>query len=238
MARFFVPSDAIDGDTIHIFGEEAAHITRVLRMREGDTLIACDGAKTDYVCRISTVDKKEVTAKIEETKENEAEPGVHITLYQGIPKGAKLDYIVQKCVEIGACKIVPVKTARVVKGGDVKRERLSRIAFEAAKQSGRGIVPEVGETLSFEAAIEEAKSAALVLFPYECEKECSLKRALRGKTPETVSIFIGPEGGFSDEEAETARHAGFAVVSLGTRILRTETAGAVTCGNILYETEG
>ncbi len=238
MARFFVPSEAIDGENIHISGEEAAHMTRVLRMREGDTFTACDGAQTDYLCEIESADKKEVWAKILEKRKNEAEPGVRITLYQGIPKGAKLDYIVQKCVEIGVSRIVPVQTARVVKGGDVKRERLSRIAFEAAKQSGRGIVPEVGETLAFGAAIEEAKEAELSLFPYECEKEQSLKRALRGKTPGTVSIFIGPEGGFSEEEAALARESGFAVVTLGSRILRTETAGAVTCGNILYETEG
>ena len=124
------------------------------------------------------------------------------------------------------------------KDAQKKQQRWQKLCEEAAKQSGRGIVPEVGETLSFEAAIEEAKSAALVLFPYECEKECSLKSALRGKEPDTVSVFIGPEGGFSDAEVETARNSGFAVVTLGTRILRTETAGAVTCGNILYETEG
>ena len=238
MARFFVPSEAIDGEYIHISGEEAAHMTRVLRMREGDTFTACDGAQNDYLCEIEHADKKEVLAKICEKRKNEAEPDVRITLYQGVPKGAKLDYIVQKCVEIGISRIVPVQTERVVKGGDVKRERLMRIAFEAAKQSGRGVVPEVGETLSFRAAVEEAKASELALFPYECEKEHSLKRALRGKVPSSVSIFIGPEGGFSDDEAALARESGFAVVTLGRRILRTETAGAVTCGNILYELEG
>ena len=239
MARFFVPSDAIDGEYIHIIGEEAAHMTRVLRMRAGDTFTACDGAKTDYLCEIESADKKEVLAKICEKKENEAESDIRITLYQGIPKGAKLDYIVQKCVEIGACSIVPVKTERVVKGGDVKRERLSRIAFEAAKQSGRGIIPEVGEALSFaDAASEAAAKTELVLFPYECEKDMSLKCALRGKTPCSVSVFIGPEGGFSKAEVSLAKEKGFAIVTLGKRILRTETAGAVTCGNIFYELEG
>jgi len=238
MARFFVPQENICGEIVTITGEDVTHITKVLRMREGDTFTACDGCQGDYLCKLIAADKKTVTAHILEKKENEAEPPVFITLYQGLPKASKLDYIVQKCVEIGVCRIVPMHSARVVKAGEVKRERLSKIALEAAKQSGRGIVPEVGETISFREAVKAAARADLALFPYECEKECSLRQALRGKTPRTVSVLIGPEGGFTDEEKTIADENGLLVVTLGRRILRTETAGPVTCGNILYEIEG
>ncbi len=238
MARFFVPQEAICGNTITITGEDVTHITKVLRMREGDTFTVCDGCRGDYFCKLLAADKKTVTAEILEKTENAAEPPVHITLYQGLPKASKLDYIVQKCVEIGISRIVPMHSARVVKGGEIKRERLCKIALEAAKQSGRGIVPEVEETLSFKEAVKEAAMADLALFPYECEKENSLKNALRGKTPKSVSILIGPEGGFTEEEKTLAEENGLHVVTLGSRILRTETAGPVTCGNILYEIEG
>ncbi|MBQ7036113.1 MAG: 16S rRNA (uracil(1498)-N(3))-methyltransferase [Clostridia bacterium] len=238
MARFFVPQEAVCGNRIHICGEDVNHITKVLRMREGDTLTVCDGCRGDYFCKLVSLDKKEVIAEILEKTENGSEPPCEITLYQGMPKGSKLDYIVQKCVEIGVCRIVPMVTERVVKGGDAKRERLSKIALEAAKQSGRGIVPEIGETLPFSEAVKKAAEADMALFPYECEKENSLKNALRGKTPKTVSVLIGPEGGFSDGERAMAEEGGLLVVTLGSRILRTETAGPVTVGNILYEIEG
>ncbi len=238
MARFFVSPENIGDGRITITGEDVSHITRVLRMREGDTFTVCDKAGRDYVCSLLSADKQAVTAKILEEKENEAEPPVFITLYQGIPKASKLDYLVQKCVEIGVSRIVPVMTTRVVKAGEVKKERLSKIALEAAKQSGRGIVPAVGDTVSFREAVLEARGADIALFPYECEMEKSLKKALRGKVASSVSILIGPEGGFTDEEKAFAEENGLLVVTLGKRILRTETAGAVTAGNVLYEIEG
>lgn len=238
MARFFVPEEAVSGDTIFIGGEDVAHITKVLRLREGDTFTVCDGARHDYLCSLVFADKKTVTAKILETQENTAEPPCFITLYQGLPKASKLDYIVQKCVEIGVSRIVPMTTDRVVKEGSPKAERLSKIALEAAKQSGRGIVPEVGAPVTFAEAVEAAKAAELALIPYECEKERSLKAALRDKRPVTAAVLIGPEGGFTEEEIRLAAAAGIASVTLGRRILRTETAGPVTCGNILYEIEG
>ena len=148
-----------------------------------------------------------------------------------------MDYIVQKCVEVGVCRIIPVETERVVAKGEVKTERLSRIALEAAKQAGRGIVPEVGETISFAEAVKAAKTADLSIIPYECEKEVSLKSILSGKRPKNVSVIIGPEGGFSPSEIELAAKNNIHAVTLGRRILRTETAALVTAGNILYETE-
>lgn len=237
MARFFIDPAAIEGETLRIEGEDAKHITRVLRMRVGDAFTACDGNLGEYYCEIIEADKNAVRAKIIEKTESEAEPAVSVTLYQGVPKGAKLDYIVQKCVEIGVCRIVPVRSARIVREGEVKKDRLSRIAMEAAKQSGRGMIPSVEEAISFSEALERAAEADLALFPYECEKETTLKAALSGKKPATVSVMIGPEGGFEPEEAEAAREKGLIPVTLGKRILRTETAGLVTCGNIFYEFE-
>ncbi len=238
MARFFVPEKAISGNTILIEGEDVSHITKVLRLREGDTFTVCDGMRHDYLCSLEAADKKTVTAKILEEQENTAEPPCFITLYQGLPKASKLDYIVQKCVEIGVSRIVPMLTDRVVKEGNPKRERLAKIALEAAKQSGRGIVPDVGTPVSFAEAVEGAKRAELSFIPYECETKRSLKAAMRDKKPETVSVLIGPEGGFTEDEINRASSAGIVSVTLGRRILRTETAGPVTCGNILYEIEG
>ncbi len=238
MARFFVSKSAIFEGKIYIEGEDVTHITRVLRMRVGDTFTVCDGSCGDYFCKLIEADKKTVTAEILEKTENTAEPPCEITLFQGLPKGAKMDYIVQKCVEIGVTRIVPMLTARVVKEGNPKGERLSKIALEAAKQSGRGILPAVSSSVSFAEAVKMAAEAEIALFPYECEKEKSLKAAIRDKKPKTVSVLIGPEGGFTEEEKIMAVSAGLHVVTLGRRILRTETAGAVTCGNILYEIEG
>ncbi len=237
MARFFVSPANIEGESITITGEDVIHITKVLRMREGDTFTVCDGQCGDYLCSLAAADKSTVTARILEKKKNEAEPPVFLTLYQGLPKASKLDYIVQKCVEIGVSRIVPMQTERVVKAGEAKVQRLSKIALEAAKQSGRGIVPEVGETVSFREAVLQAANADVALFPYECERENSLKNVLRDKTPTSVSVLIGPEGGFSDAELDFAKEKGLLVVTLGNRILRTETAGLVTLANILYETE-
>ncbi len=238
MSRFFVSPNQIQGSTIYIEGEDVSHISRVLRMRLGDTLTVCDGASNDYICTIKEMDKTRVVASILESAKNTCEPDCAITVYQGIPKGAKMDYIVQKCVEVGVCRIVPVETMRVVAKGEVKTERLSRIALEAAKQSGRGIVPTVCNAISFSEAVEEAKLADLAIIPYECEREVSLKQILSGQIPKCVSVMIGPEGGFAPEEILCALKNNIHAVSLGRRILRTETAALVTAGNILYETEG
>ncbi|MDD6308678.1 MAG: RsmE family RNA methyltransferase [Clostridia bacterium] len=237
MARFFVSPGDICGNTIQITGDDAAHIARVLRMRVGEMLTVCDGNLTDYLCSISAIHKDCVTVSVQEKMQNMCEPPVQITLYQGMPKGAKMDYIVQKCVEVGVCRIVPMQTEFVVSKGEVKEERLNRIALEAAKQSGRGTVPLVTKTMPFDQAVIAAAKAELAVFPYECEKRNSLKAILRGKMPKTVSIMIGPEGGFSANEVEQAKSCGLHVVTLGGRILRTETAGLVAAGNVLYELE-
>lgn len=238
MARFFVLPEQIDGNLIYIKGEDVAHISRVLRMQPGDDISVCDGMGKDYICQLAKIDKTSVVAEIITVQENDAEPLSKITLYQGIPKGSKFDFIVQKCVEIGVTKIVPMQTERVVSKGALKIDRLSKISMEAAKQSGRGIVPLVCETISFDEAVSKASADDIALIPYECERENTLKAVLKNATATNISVFIGPEGGFSDHEISLALEHGIHSVTLGNRILRTETAGLVTIGNILYELEG
>jgi len=237
MARFFVDKDKIRDKDILMDGDNFQHMSRVLRMREGDELTICDGEKTDYICIVSSISKKEAVCEIVSKEENKNECAVSVTLFQGVPKGAKMDLIIQKCVELGAVKIVPFISRRTVATAKGKFDRFQKISLEAAKQSGRGIVPEVSEIVSFEDALSQLCGCELPLMAYEESQGFTLKDALRGKTPETIGIMIGPEGGFDISEAEAAEKAGVQIVSLGSRILRTETAGLSVISNIMYETE-
>ena len=237
MANFYITKDMINGASVIITGDEEAHISRVLRMKKGDEVTLCDGEGMFYDAVLECFDAKSVTARITKKYCAPTEPKVRITIYQGVPKNPKLETIVQKATEIGVAKIVPVDSVRTVAKLDKpqKLERLRRIAYEAAKQSKRGILPQVGEVLSFEEAIQEAKKADVAIIPYEEEKECSIKKALQGKKPETIAIMIGPEGGFEKSEVEFAVKNSITPVTLGTRILRTETAGVIVSGIALYE---
>ena len=237
MANFYITKEMINGSFATITGEEAKHIGKVLRMKKGDSVTLCDGEGTFYDARLTSFDEKSVTAEILSSRCAETEPKVKVTLYQGIPKNPKLETIIQKATEVGIVKIVPVDTNRAVAKIDKKEklERLRKIALEASKQSKRGIVPKVGNVLSFKDAVKEAKEAELSLIPYEEEEENSIKKALSGTSAKTISVMIGPEGGFDKEEIEFAKSMGVIPVTLGKRILRTETAGLVVSSVILYE---
>lgn len=237
MANFYIEKTAINGDTAIISGEEAQHISRVLRMKKGDGVTLCDGEGSFYETVLECFDEKTVTARILSSRKAETEPDVKITVFQGVPKNPKLETIVQKLTEIGAVRLVPVDTVRAVAKLDKenKVERLRKIAREAAKQSKRGIVPTVSSPISFKAAVEEAARADVAIIPYEEEREVSLKKALLGKSPKTISVMIGPEGGFDKEEIKLAQEKGITSVTLGKRILRTETAPLVVASAILYE---
>ncbi len=237
MANFFVDKSMLDGSVARITGEEAAHIARVLRMKAGDGLTLCDGGGMFYDAVITDVRGGEVIAEISEGYPAPTEPGVKVTLFQAIPKNPKLEFIIQKATEIGVCRIVPVNTARIVARleKENKLQRLQKIAAEAAKQSRRGIVPEVCAPVTFEMAVRMSAELELSVIPYEEEKSLSLRDFLRGKTAAEVGIFIGPEGGFEQGEIELARSAGVTPVTLGPRILRTETAGLVAAALTLYE---
>lgn len=237
MANFYITKDMIKENEAVITGEEAKHISRVLRMKKGDNVTLCDGEGNFYEAVLTAFSENSVTAEILSERIAETEPKTKITLYQGIPKNPKLETIVQKATEIGALRIVPMATKRAVakieKGNKI--DRLRKIALEASKQSKRGVVPEVCEPVTFSEAVKEASKAELSIIPYEEETEKSLKSVLSGKTPATVSVMIGPEGGFDESEIKLAKDMGIISVTLGKRILRTETAGLAVMSAVLYE---
>lgn len=248
MSRFFVSPGSIDLNRgiITIEGEDVRHISNVLRAAPGDTLVLSDGSGMDYEAVIDRIDREYIITRIADTRPNYTEPPIEITLFQGLPKADKMEAIIQKCVELGVKRIVPVITARTVvklKGAkDIasKTTRWKRIALEAAKQCDRGIVPEVEEPVEFLTALEKAGGCTLNLIPYEEEREGSLKRLLREYggseiTQREIAILIGPEGGFEPAEVEEAIKSGFCSVTLGPRILRTETAGMAVAAIIMYE---
>ena len=236
MPRFFVRQDRISNGFISIIGEDAHHIARSLRMAAGEEITVCDMQGNEYSCKISSFDEdKEVIAEIISQKKSENEPTAFITLYQALPKGDKLDTIIQKAVECGASKIVPFQSERcIVKikndNEEKKRERRQRISAEAAKQCGRSVIPEVCNSISFNEAIKQAQGSDLFLFCYEGDGTLSLGNILKGAfenkecAPKNISIFVGSEGGFSINEAELAKNNGATMTGLGKRILRTETA--------------
>lgn len=210
--------------------EDVNHIVNVLRLIPGDEIIICDGKSTDYLCRITEVSKSGISIEVLSSSPNLCEPRAHVTLFQGLPKSDKMDLIVQKCVELGISRIIPVECARsiakITGNADKKIARWQSISESAAKQSGRGIVPEIGDVLDFESAVHQMKSFDLALMPYELENANSIQNALENHSKvNSLAIFIGPEGGISNEEADLAKSHGIIPVSLGKRILRCETAG-------------
>ena len=241
MSRFFVDPENIINDKITIEGEDARHIGKVLRCKIGEEITVCDLCGNDYLCKISSIDNDTVTADIKEKKKSDTEPKTEITLFQGLPKSDKMELIIQKCVEIGVCSVVPVMMKRTVVKLDKKDKeekktaRWQKIAQSAAKQSGRGIIPTVREVLSFKDALNEASHADAVLLAYEDENENGLKEFVSNFKGKTIAVFIGPEGGFEESEVEEAKALGAKIITLGKRILRTETAGMVASAILLYE---
>ena len=245
MQRIFLNDPITEGD-ISIFGADAHHLARVLRMKPGEMIAVSGSDGVDRICRLEKVDGECVTAKVIKTEKNPAEPPYRAVLYQGMPKGDKTDVIVQKAVELGVDTVVFAVTERSVARPDTKTlakktERFNRISESAAAQSGRGRVPEVRCVEGFGAVLNEAKTADLALFCYEGGGEnisdilSAVGDGVRGKKHFTVAVIIGPEGGFSQKEADAARNAGVRFCSLGARILRTETAGCHVLSCIAYE---
>jgi len=252
MPRFFVRKNQIENGEITILGDDARHISRSLRMAKGDRIVICDMQKTEYDCVLRDFLPDRVIATVQSQRQTKTEPPYSVTVYQALPKGEKLDGIIQKSVECGAFRIVTFNSERCIakeKGDDEnKLKRRNRIAEEAAKQSGRGIVPEVLPTVSFAKMLEMAADADLALFCYEGDGTEPLKSVLASKRGElgdlnvnggqlTLSVIIGSEGGFSLSEVEKARAAGLIPVGLGRRILRTETASSFVLGCLVYELE-
>lgn len=241
MHRFFISTDNIKKDGIIITGEDVSHISRVLRLRIDDEIVLCDGKGMDYHVVIEHMDKYTVRTRVLEKEPSAGEPNINVVLFQGIPKGTKMDLIIQKCTEIGVNRIVPVFNVRtVVKLADEKdekrkTERWQRIAEEAAKQCGRGVIPKIEMPRTFQEALEEAMELDACLIPYELEKSNRLKASIHGKKIKNIGIFIGPEGGYEAFEIQSALDKGVIPVTLGTRIMRTETAGLAALSCIMYE---
>lgn len=239
MPRFFVEPENIKNNIITLYGDDAGHISRVLRSKAGEMLTVCDGTGNDYEAEIIDINEKEVRLEIKEKYFTHSEPSVKITLYQGLPKGDKMELIIQKCVELGVCRIVPVNTERCIVKIDKNKEnkkidRWQKISESAAKQSGRGIVPEISNVMNFKEAVNDALKLDGAIIPYELEQDKGLKKFLDGYKGTTMGIFIGPEGGFAAEEIEKALSNGIMPITLGKRILRTETAGMTAVANTLF----
>ena len=234
MARFFI--EGIPAETTVIGGEDGRHIARSLRMKAGERLTLCNGAGLDFLCEITAVDGDSVTVSILEQTESVGEPTVAVTVYQGLPKSDKMDWIAQKSVEAGVTRLVPMMTERCIsrpdgKAAAKKRDRWQKIAEEAAKQCGRGKLPEVAPLTDFRAAVLEAEQQGPVIFFYE-GGGVSLRQLVNDDL-KTLSVFIGPEGGFEEKEVEFAREHGAQIGSLGTRIFRTETAATAALAAIM-----
>jgi 16S rRNA (uracil1498-N3)-methyltransferase len=241
MHRFFIKQEDIYDDGITIEGEDVQHISKVLRLKEGDKIVLCDQTGTDYNVAIESISKHTVKTIIIDKVSSKGEPTIEVVLYQGIPKSTKMDLIIQKCTEMGITRVVPVFTTRtIVKLESEKDEakkvlRWTKIAEEAAKQSARGIVPHIDMPMNLEQALMDSRKLDIVLMPYELEKDMSVKAALQGKIAKSVGFFIGPEGGFNAPEIVRAKQNNVIPVTLGSRIMRTETAGFAMLTCIMYE---
>lgn len=232
MPRFFV--NTVSGDTAVITGDDAAHMAKSLRMRVGEAVTVCDGIGFDYDCEIAAIAPSEVTLHVVKKTPSVSEPSVTVTLYQGLPKSDKLEWIIQKAVEMGVSEIVPVEMARSIakmdKNNDRKQQRWQRIATEAAGQSGRGRLPMVTAPLTFAEAAKRMTNERTIVFYEGGGKPVS---ALVDRSTEAVSIVVGPEGGFAPEEVALLCQNGAETATLGPRILRCETAPIAALGLIM-----
>ena len=232
MYHFFVEQEQIGETVITVTGSDVNHIRNVLRMKPGEQVLISAKDGGDYLCAAEEMAQDAVLFRILEYRESEMELPARIHLFQGLPKGDKMELIIQKAVELGAFRIIPVETKRVVVKLDAKKEearvkRWNAISESAAKQSKRSIIPEVTGVVKYRDALQAAGSFGLKLIPYECAKGMEETRELLQKAGAgmDIAVFIGPEGGFEEEEIRLAKEMGVAPISLGRRILRTETAG-------------
>ena len=248
MDQFFIDASCVREDRITVIGSDVNHIANVLRMRRGEALQLVEQVSgLTYTCTIDEITPDSVICVIDDVQSESRELPVQITLYQGLPKSDKLEFVIQKAVEMGACRIVPVAMKRSVvrlsaEKADRKLSRWNSIAASAASQSKRGMIPEVSSVMSYEDAVRDASSHDAILLPYELaatgdgadtgggnrltamDRTREILTDLKARGVRSIGIFIGPEGGFDVSEVECAREAGAHIITLGNRILRTETA--------------
>lgn len=244
MHRFFVNPEQIEEHHIHISGSDVNHIKNVLRMKIEEQIVVSDGENKEYTCYIESMDSEEVLAHIMYVQQTGLELPGKIFLFQGLPKNDKMELIIQKAVELGAYEIIPVATERAVVRLDEKKakkklERWQQIAESAAKQSRRMRIPRVHTVCSFREALDYAQQCEVRLIPYELAEGMAETKRLIGeiKTGQSIAVFIGPEGGFSETEIEKAMEQGLVPITLGKRILRTETAGLAILSILMYHLE-
>lgn len=244
MHHFFVTPDQVHEEQIYIEGSDVNHMKNVLRMKIGEEFHVSDGNNKKYRCEISKFDESTVCGKILEELEVDTELPSKLYLFQGLPKGDKMELIVQKAVELGVWEIIPVSTKRAVVKLDAKKaakkvERWNSISESGAKQSGRNVIPEVKPVMTYKEALSYAKELDVLMIPYElAEGMEDTKQFIEAIKPgQSVGIFIGPEGGFEQEEVELAIRMGAKSVTLGKRILRTETAGLTVLAVLMYHLE-
>jgi 16S rRNA (uracil1498-N3)-methyltransferase len=241
MTRFFIPTDQIQEKTVILKGEDRHHLLNVLRQGVGAEITVLNGKGQEYLAKVLNITADEVIGEVVKQVERQTEPQVRIHLVQSLPKGDKFEFILQKNTELGVSVFQPVMSERSTirldaAGAQKKEERWQKIIREAAEQSGRQIIPELRPVQSWAQFLHEKAFPGLFLIPWEGEKEHSLKRVLneQKELPEHITVVIGSEGGFSQKEVEQAFQVGAIPVTLGPRILRTETAGLVVASAILY----
>ena len=239
MIRFFVTPEEMQPDFLVLTGENAQH-AKVLRLKQGEEVLVCDGQGTECLCAVSDVSPGQISLVVKSRQESANEAAVQVSVYMAFPKADKLEHVIQKATELGAYEIVAFPSARCISKPDEKSlkkklERWQKIAASAAEQSGRGRIPEVLTLPSYQAALERAAKADKALLFYENEQATTLKMALSNSSYTTVSLLTGPEGGLEEMEVEKAKDAGLQVCTLGKRILRCETAPLCALSAVMYD---
>ena len=239
MVRFFVQPEELQESAPTLQGENAAH-GRVLRLKPGERVLLCDGQGMESLCRVTGVEDRLIRLETEELRLCRTEARVKVTVYMAMAKGDKLEHVIQKATELGACRIVTFPSARCVSRPEEKNlkgklERWRKIAASAAEQSGRGIIPRVEVLPGYAQAIAQAAQADKAILFYENERARTLRAALEQGSYTTVSLVTGPEGGLEEREVEQARQAGLEICTLGSRILRCETAPLCALSAVLYD---
>ena len=240
MTRFFITPEQMNGDFLVLTGENAAH-AKVLRLKAGEQVLICDGSGNECLCTVSDVSPNQVSLVVNNRQKSTAEPKVKASIYMAFSKGDKLEHVIQKATELGAYEIVAFPSSRCVSRPDEKSlakklERWQKIAASAAEQSGRGSIPEVLTLNSYKAALERAMEADKAILFYENERATTLKMTLEENTFASISLLTGPEGGLEPKEVEMAKDAGLHICTLGSRILRCETAPLCALSAVMYAT--
>ena len=248
MPKFFVNQENISSNKITITGEDVNHIKNVLRKNLNDTIEICNSQdENNYLCEIEKIEKEQILCNIIQKLESASEPKTYVHIYQGLPKSDKMELIIQKAVELGVSEITPTNMSRCIvkidsKDEKKKIERWQKISEVAAKQSGRDIIPKINNICNLKEIVNQCKDYDVIILAYENEKENKLKNEIEvlkqlQKEKLRIAIIIGPEGGLAAEEVEKSKEQGIKIITLGNRILRTETVALNILSIIMYELE-